>query len=91
MVGWGNVRVLISPSRQTTRYYMSRRRRVSAFKEYDHKKGEKRRYHRKNNYKPNIGVSRVNKLTNLLLYNKRNKIIFKPPPDNHRNNYVRRN
>jgi hypothetical protein len=38
-----------------------------------------------------MGVNRINKLTDLLPYNKRNKIIFKPPPDNHRNNYVRRN
>jgi hypothetical protein len=38
-----------------------------------------------------MGVGRVNKLINLLSYNKRNKIIFRSPPDNHRNNYVRRN
>jgi hypothetical protein len=38
-----------------------------------------------------MGVSRVNKLINLLSYNKKNRIIFKLSPDNHRNNYVKRN
>jgi peptide subunit release factor 1 (eRF1) len=38
-----------------------------------------------------MSVGRVNKLINLLSHNKRNKIIFRPPPDNHRNNYVRYN
>jgi hypothetical protein len=38
-----------------------------------------------------MGVGRANKLINLLPYNKRNKIIFRSPPDNHRNNYARCN
>jgi hypothetical protein len=37
-----------------------------------------------------MSVGRVNKPTNLLPHNKRNRTIFRPPPDNHRNNYVRR-
>jgi hypothetical protein len=91
MVGWGNVRTLTPPNRQTIKYYASYRRRASVFKEYDHERGEKRRYYKKNNYRFNISVSRANKLTGLLPHNKRNKIIFRSPPDNHRNNYARRN
>jgi hypothetical protein len=36
-----------------------------------------------------MSVNRANKLINLLSHNKKNKIIFRSPPDNHRNNYVR--
>jgi hypothetical protein len=42
MVGWGNIRTLTPPSRQTTGYYASRRRRASALKKYNHERGEKR-------------------------------------------------
>jgi hypothetical protein len=37
-----------------------------------------------------MSVGRVNKPTDLLPHNKENKIIFRPSPDNHQNNYVRR-
>jgi hypothetical protein len=83
MIGWGSIRVLISLSRQTIKYYISYKRRTSALKGYNHEKSEKRQYYKKDNYKLSISVSRANKLTNLLPHNKRNKIIFKPPPDNH--------
>jgi hypothetical protein len=88
MVRWGSVRVLTSLSRQITEYYASRKRRASAPEEYDHEKGEKRRHHEKNNYRFSVGVSRANKPTDLLPH--KNKIIFRPPPDSHRNSHARR-
>jgi hypothetical protein len=91
MMGWGSVRTLISFNRQIIKYYVSRKRKVSAPERYDHEKSEKKRYYGKNNYKSGISVNRVNKLTGLLSHNKRNKIILRSSPDNHRNNYVRRN
>jgi hypothetical protein len=90
MVGWGDVRALTPPSRQTVKYYTSRKRKASASERYDYERGEKRRYYGKDNYRSNIGVSRANKPISLLSYSKRNEIIFRPSFDSHRNSYARR-
>jgi hypothetical protein len=87
---WVNIRLLTPYSRQTAKHYAKSKRKTSASKGNNYKRSKERRYYEENNYRPNINVNKANRLANLLLNSKRNKIIIKPSSDSYRDSYVRR-